>query len=241
MKRFPILIFAALCAVACVKPGAQKPTGEPYVIRVSGITAPAAAKNVKASVEGYGTVAEAPVRDGGFELALPTTLPEKALFTVAEDERTKGATASDGQARLAFLTLELEGSVASISLDDSHLAQGALAITSRKALFIYADRPVTLTGESRWEQVAKSPLPDDDDQSGEGGEGGQTDEGEDHPEHRVEYTNSWVEITLAAGWNRVCSEGSVVLGADRYRITNTISHKPLDDCRWNVVNTVAGS
>jgi hypothetical protein len=208
--------------VSCEKTDAGKPTVD-YVIKASGIAVPANVKAVRGSVEGYGTVAEAPVGNGGFELALPATLPDKALSSVAENNRTKGVTASDPEARLAFLSLEFDGSFVSISLDDSHQKNG-VAFGSRKALFIYADRPVTLSGESVREQVAKSPLP------------GESDESDEHAEHRVRYTDKWVEITLAAGWNRVCEENSVVLGAELYEVNNTISHKNLDDCKWNLLN-----
>jgi hypothetical protein len=220
MKRLPILFFAALCAVACEKPGAQNPTGQPYVIKGSGITAPVPGAAVRGTVEGYGTVAETKLTDGSFELTLPATLPEKALSSVATDDRTKGATASDPEARLAFLCLEFAGSLVAISLDDSHQADGNVTFGSRKALFIYADRPVTLTGESKWEQVAKSPL----------------SEGE--ARHQIRYTDTWEDVSLNAGWNRVCAENSVVLGAEFYEVKNTISHKNLDDCQWNVVAPV---
>jgi hypothetical protein len=235
MKRLPILFFAALCAVACEEPGAQKPTGKPYVIKGEGIAAiPAGSKTLRAAVEGYGTVAETTVENGGFELSLPATLPDEALSSVATDPRTKGVTVSDAAARFAFLNLEFDGSFVSISLDNSHLSVGEtandddegdgdevvpVAFTSRKALFIYADRPVTLSGEARWEQVAGGKLPI----------------GGDEAAHSVQHTTTWVEITLAEGWNRVCSEESVVLGSERYEVKSIVSHKNLDDCRWNLL------
>jgi hypothetical protein len=220
--------------VSCEKTDAGKPTVD-YTINGKGIKAiPSGVKSVRASVEGYGTVAEAPVENGGFELALPATLPDKALSSVADSPCTKGVTASDHEARLAFLSLEFDGSFVSISFDNSHLNvdddnedddsnEGddvkPVTFSSRKALFVYADRPVTLSGEARWEQVAKTPLPI----------------GNVEAQHLVKHTTTWVEVTLAAGWNRVCAEEGVTLGSDLYELKNVISHKNLDDCRWNVL------
>jgi hypothetical protein len=220
MKRLSILIFAALCAVACEKSDSQKPS-RPYVIKASGITLPATVVKkveVEASVSGYGTVAQAVIEDGGFELTLPATLPEQALFTVATDEQNKGATASDPQARLAFLTLDVVGD-GRIAFDNSHLdeSEGSVLIGSRQALFVYSDRPVTLTGESKWEGVAKIQLP-----------GGM------ESVIQLDYTRTWADVSLEAGWNCVCFEANATLEAERALIDETISHKPLDDCRWSI-------
>ncbi len=207
MKRIiPVLLFAALTAASCE----QKGGNEEYVIKGSGIDAGESITTIMATVMDD-VIAQAPIANGGFELTLPATLPENALFALATDERTSGASASNPLARLAFMNLELNMQVAMISFDDSHLNDGLSR--SKQALFIYADRPVTLSGESTWtstQQIGVAFSPE-----------------------QVEYTNIFDDLVLKAGWNRVCFQ-SYIESSYPWKVRNTFSNNSLNDCKWNL-------
>ena len=207
MKRIILsLLFVALIAASCE----QNRGNEEFVIKGSGIGAGESITTIMATVMGD-VIAQAPFADGGFELTLPVTLPENALFALATDERTSGASASNPLARLAFLNLELDRQGSTISFDDSHLHDGLSR--HKQALFIYATHPVKLSGESTWTEtrqigVAFSPW-------------------------QVEYTNVFDDLVLKAGWNRVCFE-SYIESSDPWKVRNTFSNNSLNDCKWNV-------
>jgi hypothetical protein len=206
-KLIPIFLFAALLAVSCDK---ADNTPQEYTIKIDGVEVPANA--VVAAHAGNYTVVESPVMNGGFELILPSTLPESSLFPVSEADVTKGAVASDSAAKLAFLNLEITPT-GWIDFDDSHLHEN-IGVT-KQAVFIYADRPVKLSGVAAWtslEVIGVYPTA--------------------APEE-VEYTAVYHDLSLNAGWNRVCG-ASQIISTEPLKVQNTFSNKSLDDCKWNI-------
>ena len=214
MKRIiPVLLFAALIAASCEQNGRN----EEFVIKGSDIDAGESITTIMATVMDD-VIAQAPFADGGFELTLPATLPENALFALATDERTSGASASNPSTQLAFLNLELDRQGSTISFDDSHLNNGLSR--SKQAIFIYADRPVTLSGESTWtstQQIGAAFSPE-----------------------QVEHTNIFDDIVLKKGWNRVCLSLRIE-SSEPWEIHTTFSHKSMSDCNWNVYFSITGN
>ncbi len=211
MKRTILgLLFTVLIAASCERNGGN----EEYVIEGTGIEAPNSMSTIKATIANHGTVAESPFVNGGFELTLPASLPESALFQVSTKETTKGASASDPAARLAFLNFEVDLQTASISFDDSHLHDG-LSGGTKQAAYIYADRPVKLSGESETIETFQprpSVVP---------------------ATQNVEHTFVYSDLTLKAGWNMICEE-MYIESSEPLVLRTTFSHKSLSDCRWNI-------
>ena len=153
-------------------------------------------------------IAEASFENGGFELRLPSVLSADLLTPVA-DEKIQGVMISTPSANWGFLNFALRWIGRNIhyriSFNDSHLQTDGIA--TKSAVYIYADRPVKLSGVATWTEnsalLGMFTI-------------------------SVTYSN----LALTAGWNKVCLEQSIDL--DSKMLQSIYSNKNMSDCKWNL-------
>lgn len=165
-----------------------------------------------------GIIAEAPFTNGGFELHLPSVLSSDLLVPL-DDEKMKGVSMNTLSAKWGFLDFVVElpevNYFPSILFDNSHLQTDGIAYKSVK--YVYVDHAVTLSGVSIWTENIQLPLP-----------------GLGISVYEVEVRNTYDNLVLTAGWNKVCVEGHVDISGDLWKMYNEYSMKSTSECKWNL-------
>jgi len=160
-------------------------------------------------------IAEAFLKDNGFELCLPSVLSANFLRPVV-NETTQGVSISIPSAKWTHLGLEVESKSLYyiLVLDNSQSQPDGTA--TKEVIYIYADRPVKLSGNNvRWEDNPRQPW-----------------SSLWYP-YEVETTTTYRNLTLAAGWNMVCLEKSFeTITSDLRKVHFTYSNKDTSDCEW---------
>jgi len=165
-------------------------------------------------------IAVAFFENSGFTLRLPSILPDKLLVPAA-DKTTQGVFISDPLANWAFLNFSINTvdnsnlPFYSILHDDSHIQSDGIA--SKKVVYVYADRHVTLSGETSW---IYNTLPID-------WFGVPTSQ-------QFEFIDTYDHLALSAGWNKICLEETVNQTVKPFTLYRTYSMKNTNDCRWNL-------
>jgi hypothetical protein len=242
MKKFiPFLALVALLIVSCDKN--DEGNGNVYIVkggnieksenvtRIMAVIAGSPVEWAKAeqSTEGgiytlpgrvqSGIIVETPFINGSFELRLPATLPSGMLVSVA-DEKKQNVSISNPSAKWTFIDFVAEipnvNFFSKLSSDDSHLQSDGIATKSVK--YVYVDRPVTLSGVATWTDYVQLPVPI---------LGIIT--------YEVEVRNTYNNLVLKAGWNKICrEEGDVDISGEVWKSHNEFSMKDINDCKWNL-------
>lgn len=236
---FPFLAIAALAAVSCekaeggnkefiIKGNIELPENETW--KIVAYAHPYTGRKPFLSLQEK-SVIETPVDNGYFELTLPATLKKSELYPIGEV--LPNHMTSNPKAGLAYLLgfnililHEANGTYASIrdydriSFDDSHLNDQLYP--SKEAVFIYADRPVKISGEDVWLETFDSEmeLPT---------YGGMII----HYPPDIEHTTTY-NLDLKHGWNVVCLESDYDSSSDPHKSHSAYSMKSLDGCKWNL-------
>ena len=163
-------------------------------------------------------VAEASIKDNGFELCLPSVLSANLLNPV-DNENMQGVFISVPSANWAFLGFEVESTNKSLYhillLDNSHSQPDGTA--TKEVIYVYADCTVELSGNVTWkhQQPGYSSL---------------------WLPYETEISSTYDKLILSSGWNIVCMERSFeYISEDLRRVYYTYSNKNTSDCKWRLI------
>jgi len=214
MSRANFLLIACF-ALLTVFISCEKNNNNDIIIRVNHLAGSENATRIIAQlvVGRPDVIAEAPFENGGFELRIPHKLSVGLLVPVT-NKTTQGVSISATSASWAFLDFVVEFKNmfrTTLSLDDSHLQNDG--IVTKKVVYVYTDRPVTLSGMATWTE--------------ENVQFGMSF-------YEVEYNNTYSNLALVSGWNKVCLETSVDLSDEPLKLYHTYSTKDMSDCKWNM-------
>ena len=163
-------------------------------------------------------VAEASIKNNGFELYLPSVLSDNYLIPVV-NETMQGVSISAPSAKWAFLGFEVEStnkSLYHILVLDNSLNQPDGTAT-KEVVYVYANRPVELSGNATWKQQqppwSSLWLP-----------------------YETEISVTYKNLTLVAGLNMICMEKSFeTISDDLRKVYYTYSNKKTSDCKWRLI------
>jgi|GEM_PF-6388041 len=161
-----------------------------------------------------GIIVETPFINGSFELHLPAKLPSGMLVSVA-DEKKQDVSISNPSAKWTFIDFVVEipnvNYFSKLSFDNSHLQSDEIVTKSVK--YVYVDRSVTLSGVATWtDYLQLLPL----------------------STHKIEVRDTYNNLVLKAGWNKICQEGDIDLSGEVGKLHNEFSMKDINDCKWNL-------